>query len=204
MDQLDRAPASVRARRSGFGISCGLSIRRAYRVPDPIGVDSTRACKCEGQLLRPQCFSWEALDVSCRSSLSSQKRRQQTKTAAVVGEAAAMAVIRRRPNTTSELRPSHTAPVMLLDFEAAPNPAGTTALEPRWEDKETLSCSIDLALRNKHYGAQFFNKTSGGSLPRLHLYKSSIINSGSEDERARALHSGVQSQGATCSRCSRR
>ena len=77
MDQLDRAPASVRARRSGFMASMqALHKACVSEVPDPIGVDSTRACKCEEPASSPsRCFSWEALDVELPpSSLSSQKR----------------------------------------------------------------------------------------------------------------------------------
>ena len=168
-----KAPAIVRAYSSGFMRSLAALHKECIKVEDTRSMlmKTARDCSCSEPSHSPtKCFSWRSRSVNlsrtiCRESPTCNRkpRTRQSKSAASLGASAAFAAIQQRPNTSNFLRPSVTTPVMLLEYDATINPAERNQI---WSsdrrDPESLGPCLDLALKNNHTGAQFFNKSSGG------------------------------------------
>ena len=181
----DDAPAKVRAYRSGFmGSMLALHKACVTNIPAAPRQNARRRCACDVPASAPsKCFSWSSLSVELPRTATEGRKRQRMAVAAATrsnrekkkaAAAAAIAAIRRRPNTSSEVCPSTTTPVMLLDFDATLKPAERNQRwSPDRRDRERLDPMLDLALKNKHSGAQLFNKTSGGFVPPRYSTSSS-------------------------------
>ena len=171
-----QAPANVRAYKSGFMASLQSLHKECMNVKNSQSMlmSAARDCICkEPSHLAERQFSTDSLKVRSRpisNGRSFQCNRdanfRQSRSAASIGESAAFAAIERRPSTSSFLRPSLTTPVMQLDFEATIQPAQRNQTwSPDRRDPEMLDPWLNLAVRNKHTGAQLFNKASGGFVP---------------------------------------